>query len=210
LLPEPAAFGLFLFATITLNLTPGPDTLYVIARSAGQGRRAGVVSAMGIGAGTIVHITAAAIGLSALLMSSAIAFDLVRFAGAVYLLYLGIRTLTGRTNQVHAGRAAPLGIGRVFRQGVITNVLNPKVALFFLAFIPQFVDPARGSVAWQFVLLGGIFDISGTIVNTVVALAAGSISRWLSGSPRAARAQRWFTGGVFVALGARLALVGQR
>ncbi len=139
MLPDPSSLVLFMLAAITLNLTPGPDMLYVLATSAGQGRRAGVVSALGIGVGTIVHITAAAVGLSALLMSSAVAFDVVRFAGAIYLGYLGLRTLVGRSAPAHAAGAPPIGLARAFRQGVVTNVLNPKVALFFLAFIPQFV-----------------------------------------------------------------------
>lgn len=210
MLPEPGALALFMLATLALNVTPGPDMLYVVASSAGQGRRAGVISALGIGTGTLVHISAAALGLSALLMSSAVAFDAVRFAGAAYLLYVGLRTITGRTAPLHAGQVRPAPLGRVFRRGMITNVLNPKVALFFLAFIPQFVDPTRGPVAWQFAALGGMFDASGTVVNTLVGLVAGSATAWLARSPRASRTQQWLTGSVFVALGARLALAAGR
>ena len=210
ILPEPAALALFLVATVTLNITPGPDMLYVIANSVGQGRKAGVAAAFGVGAGCIVHTCAAAFGLSALLTSSAVAFDLVRFAGAGYLLYLGVRSLVGKAAPLEARRLEGRRLGGVFRQGVVTNVLNPKVALFFLAFLPQFVDQSRGNVVWQFLLLGTLFNLSGTLVNSGVALAAGSAGNWLGSRPGLARTQRWFTGSLFVALGARLALSAGR
>ncbi len=209
-MPDAGALAVFMAAGLMLNLTPGPDMLYVIANSVGQGRRAGVVSALGIGAGSVVHTGAAALGLSALLMSSAVAFDAVRLAGAAYLLYLGLRALTGKAASLHAGQVQQGGLLRTFRRGMITNVLNPKVALFFLAFLPQFVDPSKGSVVWQFVLLGTLFNTSGTTVNTLVALAAGSLGNWLGRKPGVSRVQQWFTGTVFVALGARLALAGTR
>ncbi len=210
MLPDSAALALFLAATLMLNLTPGPDMLYVIANSVGNGKKAGVVSALGIGGGTVVHTLAATVGLSALLMSSSLAYDLVRYAGAAYLLYLGGRTLASQSGHVSFGRAAAASSWKLFRQGITTNVLNPKVALFFLAFIPQFVDPSRGSTAWQFLLLGTIFNASGTLVNSVVALVAGTFGQWLGSSPQVSGVQRWFTGSVFVALGARMALAGPR
>jgi threonine/homoserine/homoserine lactone efflux protein len=195
-----------MLATLALNLTPGPDMLYVLGRSVGQGRRAGVVSALGIGAGILVHMTAVALGLSAVLREVPAAYEAIRYAGAAYLLYLGVRTWLERGPVGDKSAQRPESLGRVFRQGVVTNVLNPKVALFFLAFLPQFVDPARGSVGWQIVGLGLAFDVSGTAVNVGVALASGWLGDLLRRSPRLSRAQRVFTGGVFVALAVRLAL----
>lgn len=205
MLPDPHTLAVFMAATLALNFTPGPDMMYVIANSLGHGRRAGVVSALGIGGGSIVHTAAAALGLSAILMSSALAYDAVRYAGAAYLIYLGWKSFTGPGGTVHATGLSGGSLWRIFRQGVATNVLNPKVALFFLAFIPQFVDPARGSVVLQFLLLGTMFNCSGTIVNTAVALAAGSLRHRFSSKAGVSRARRWFTGTVFVALGARIA-----
>ncbi len=210
MLPDAQTLAIFLTATLMLNFTPGPDMLYVIANSVGRGHRAGVVSALGIGAGTLVHTFAAAVGLSALLMSSALAYDVVRYGGAAYLLYLGFRTIVGKAAAIPTQRLQEERLSKVFRQGVATNVLNPKVALFFLAFIPQFVDPARGSVVGQFLLLGTLFNSSGTLVNTGVALVAGYAGDRLGRSAGVARIQRWFTGSVFVALGTRIALAGPR
>ena len=209
LLPQGSALVLFLAAMITLNLTPGPDMLYVIANSVGGGRKVGVVSALGIGSGTIVHTLAAAVGLSALLMSSAILYDAFRYVGAAYLIYMGIHSLGTKSAFAGSARQAQVRLSNTFRRGVVTNVLNPKVAIFFLAFLPQFVDPTRGPAIWQFILLGTIFNCSGTIVNTLVALVSGRLGSWLGSRPAFARAQQWFTASVFVALGARIALVSR-
>lgn len=208
MLPEPAALLLFMAATLGLNITPGPDMIYVFTNSVGRGRTAGLVSALSIGAGCIVHTVAAALGLSAILMSSPMAYDAVRYAGAAYLLFLGIKAFRAKTSPILvAGKQMePERLSRVFWQGVTTSVLNPKVGLFFLAFIPQFVDPSRGSVGLQFLALGTLFNISGTIVNALVAVAAGSAGEWMGNRPGFSRAQRWFTGGMFVALGARIAM----
>jgi len=206
-MPDTTAFAVFLAAALALNLTPGPDMLYVIANSVAHGRRGGVVSALGIGAGTIVHTVAAALGLSALLMSSALAFSVVRYLGAIYLLYLGARAIAGRKVSGVSGDVQQADLGKAFRQGVITNVLNPKVALFFLAFIPQFVNQTRGSVVWQFLLLGTIFNCSGTIVNTIVAWVTGYAGDLAGRHPRLSQAQRYVTGTILVALGARMALI---
>ncbi len=210
MLPDTQTLAVFLAATLMLNFTPGPDMLYVIANSVGRGQKAGVVSALGIGGGSIVHTLAAAVGLSALLMSSALAYDAIRYGGAAYLLYLGFKTITGKGVSIPTQRLKEERLLRIFRQGVATNVLNPKVALFFLAFIPQFVDPSRGSVVLQFLLLGTLFNCSGTLVNTGVALAAGFVGNRLSTSAGFSRAQQWFTGSVFMALGARIALAGPK
>lgn len=208
-MPDLATLTIFLLAAITLNITPGPDVLYVMARSLGQGKNAGVVSALGLGVGYLVHTSAAALGLSALLMSSALAYDAVKYLGAAYLVYLGIRTLLTSKGNVGLRVAPPAPKRVVFRQGTLTAVLNPKVALFFLAFLPQFVNPHRGPVVWQFVLLGVLFTCTATTWNTTVAFLAGSAGDWLKTRPRFVKAQGWFTGGVLLALGIRIALPGR-
>ncbi len=197
--------GVFLAATLALNLTPGPDMLYVITRSATEGRSAGVVSALGIATGCVVHTIAVAAGVTGLLAAVPVAYDGLRYIGAAYLIYLGVRRLI-RSTSATSGTvpAAATGLWPVYRQGVLTNVLNPKVALFFLALLPQFVDPSAGRVSLQLAALGSLFNVSGTIVNVLVALAASGSARWSrqsAGSNWAARA----SGLVFVGLGVRLA-----
>lgn len=204
MMPEKTAFLTFLFAAFMLNIAPGPDMLYVIGRSLGQGRKAGILSALGIFAGCWAHILAAAFGFAALLRSSPIAFNMVRYAGAAYLVYLGIKMLVQRSSLAQQ-QLQPDSLAAIFRQGVITNVLNPKVALFFLAFLPQFIDARRGSVAWQILLLGLIFNVGGTLVNLGVAYAGGTLGELLRRNARFARLQQWLTGLVFIGLGARLA-----
>jgi threonine/homoserine/homoserine lactone efflux protein len=203
-MPEKAAFFTFLFAAFMLNIAPGPDMLYVIGRSVGQSRRAGVVSALGVFVGCWVHILAAAFGIAAVLRSSPLAFNVVRYAGAAYLIYLGIKMVVKRTD-LSSQELEPEKLGSIFRQGAITNMLNPKVAIFFLAFLPQFIDARRGSVVWQILLLGLIFNVGGTLVNLAVAYAGGTLGELLRRNQRLARLQQWFTGLVFVGLGVRLA-----
>jgi threonine/homoserine/homoserine lactone efflux protein len=182
-MPDKAAFLSFLVAALLLNLAPGPDMMYVLGRSMGQGRRAGIVSALGIFVGCFFHICAAALGLAALLRSSPLLFHIVRLAGAGYLIYLGISLLL-QAKRALEGVAAPQDdLRRIFLQGVVTNILNPKVAIFFVAFLPQFVDP-RGSIVLQILLLGMIFDVGGTLVNLAVAVAAGGLGDRLSRSQR--------------------------
>jgi threonine/homoserine/homoserine lactone efflux protein len=208
-MPDHAAFLTFLVAALALNFAPGPDMLYVLGRSLGQGRKAGVVSSLGIFAGCLVHIAAAALGLAALLRASAVAYNVIRYAGAAYLIYLGVRTLASKDarNELSPGASpSPASLSRIFMQGVITNVLNPKVAMFFVAFLPQFVNGARGSVVFQIAVLGLIFDAGGTLVNIGVAFFAGEIGNRLRESIRAARWQRWLTGSIFIGLGVRLGL----
>lgn len=201
---------LFASAGLMLNFTPGPDMIYCATRSVGQGKAAGVISALGIGGGSLVHTAAAAAGLSALLMYSSVAFEIVRYAGAAYLIYLGIRTILSGKSAIRDRKLEKASLGRIFRQGVLTNVLNPKVALFFLSFLPQFVDPARGSVALQILILGMIFNTTGTLVNAMVGLLFGQIGGWLDHHPGFWKAQRWTTGGILVGLGASLALSGRK
>jgi threonine/homoserine/homoserine lactone efflux protein len=203
-MPDKAAFFTFLFAALMLNIAPGPDMLYVIGRSVGQGRTAGIVSALGVFVGCWVHILAAAFGIAALLRSSPLAFNLVRYAGAAYLIYLGIRMVVKRAD-LSSQQLEPEKLGTIFRQGAITNMLNPKVAIFFLAFLPQFIDARRGNVILQILLLGLIFNVGGTLVNLAVAYAGGTLGELLRRNQRWARLQQWFTGLVFVGLGLRLA-----
>ena len=191
---------LFMAATLALNLTPGPDMLYVIARSAGEGRAAGVVSALGIAAGCLVHTFAVALGLSSVLLAVPVAYDAVRYAGAAYLVYLGVRALV-RPSAGGGAPPAPAPLGAVFRQGVVTNVLNPKVALFFLAFLPQFVDPDRGSAALQIAVLGTLFAAIALVSDTTYALLAGAVAGRIRRTGAGARARRYLTGGIFIVLG---------
>jgi threonine/homoserine/homoserine lactone efflux protein len=201
-----ASLALFMTATLALNLAPGPDMLYVSTRSLAQGRRAGVISALGIAAGAVVHTVAIASGLAALLRALPLAYEIVRFAGAAYLIWLGVQALRGKAGPASSKTLDRASEWAVFRQGAITNILNPKVALFFLAFLPQFVDPARGSVALQIVVLGCVFNTSGTIVNIAVAHLAASAGRWLGARGDVERIFRWLTASVFIGLGLRLAL----
>lgn len=196
---------LFMAAGLALNITPGPDMLYVAGRSAGEGRASGIVSALGIGAGTLVHIALVAGGLATLLTAVPIAFTIVRLLGAGYLIYLGVRALRTRAHHMDVVAPPPAPLVAVFRQGAITNILNPKVALFFLAFLPQFVDTTAHGAARQIVTLGLLFDVQGTIVNLLVALAAsGAVARLSSSGVLAARLER-LTGVLFIGLGIRLA-----
>jgi threonine/homoserine/homoserine lactone efflux protein len=201
-----ASLALFMTATLALNLAPGPDMLYVSTRSLTQGRRAGVISTLGIAAGAVVHTVAIASGLAALLRALPLAYEIVRFAGAAYLIWLGVQALRGKAGPTSGKPLERESEWAVFRQGAITNILNPKVALFFLAFLPQFVDPARGSVALQIVVLGCLFNVSGTIVNIAVAYLAASAGRWLGARGHVERIFRWLTASVFIGLGLRLAL----
>jgi threonine/homoserine/homoserine lactone efflux protein len=203
-MPDLHSLALFLAAGLALNLTPGPDMLYVAARGASEGRPAGIASALGIGAGTLVHIALVAFGLAAVLSAVPVAYTAIRLAGAAYLVYLGARALRG-TRTTTTTTLEPASLSAIFRQGVITNVLNPKVALFFLAFLPQFVDPARGNPALQVVMLGLLFDTTGTIVNLVVAVFSSGAARRLRAPGRSSMIMQRLTGGIFVALGLRLA-----
>ena len=195
----------FVVATLVLNLAPGPDMTYVAARSLGQGRRAGMISALGIAAGCVVHVMAAAAGVALVFRAWPEAYAVVRWVGAAYLGYLGAELLWNARTGAGLASVPDAGDAAIFRQGVITNVLNPKVAMFFLAFLPQFVDPARGPAGLQTLALGAFFNASGTIVNLGVAWLAGSARALLQS--RAGRA--WFqraSGIILVALGVRLAL----
>ena len=209
-MPSAETLALFMAAALALNLTPGPDMMYVTARSVADGRRAGVVAAFGIGAGTLVHIAALALGLAALLAAVPLAYDALRIVGAVYLVVIGMQLLLRRSRASAMPACAPSPLGVVFAQAVLTNVLNPKVALFFLAFLPQFVDPAAGPAAAQIVLLGLLFDVQGTVVNVAVALLTSGTTQRLRVNARAVSLLQRLTGALFVALGTRLAVAAGR
>ena len=203
--------ALYVVASLALIATPGPDMIYVVTRGVAQGRRAALVSACGVCSGLAVHTSFAAIGLSALLAQSAATFSVVKYAGAGYLIYLGVKTLLGEESFAFSGETRPTkGLAGVFFQGVASNVLNPKVALFFLAFLPQFVSPHAGSAVVQMLILGAVFALLGLLCLTLVAHFSGSLGERLEGSPRFARALRWFSGSVLVGLGLRLALLEHR
>ena len=198
--------GLFVAAALVLLVTPGPAVLYIVARSIDQGRRAGLVSMLGVHAGTLVHVAAAAAGLSALLAASATAFGVVKYLGPAYLVYLGVRRLLDRTPTRSGGHGGGRSLRRAFVDGVVVNVLNPKTGLFFLAFLPQFADVARGDVGIQILTLGLIFVTLGLITDGLYALGAGSAAQWLRGNPRFVASERWISGGMYVGLGVAAAM----
>ena len=207
----PENFWLFALTGLLLNLTPGNDMLYVMARSSGQGTKAGIVSALGIGAGCLVHILAAVVGLSALIAQSATAFNVIKFIGAAYLVYLGLKAfLSGRKSVVVDRHLQTLSYAKIFWQGVLTNVFNPKVALFFLAFLPQFVNVHKANASLQILFLGVWFDVVGTIVNVLVAFLFGKIGAWLSKSPTIMQWQERISGLLLIAIGIRVALSSKK
>ncbi len=208
-MPDANSLLLFMLATMALNVTPGPDMLYVITRSVGQGRAAGVASSLGIAAGCFVHILAVTFGLASLMMAVPAAYEVVKYAGAAYLIYLGVRTLTSRQPKDAETPIKDTSLQKIFLQGVITNVLNPKVALFFLAFLPQFVN-RESNVAAQIIFLGILFNTSGTLVNVIVALAASYTGVQFKTRIGNSSVFRWLTGGVFIGLGVRLALLERK
>jgi threonine/homoserine/homoserine lactone efflux protein len=197
--------AMFAAASTLLIFTPGPDIIYVMTRGMAQGRRAALAAAAGFALGNFAHTFFAVIGLSALITSSATAFACVRYAGALYLVYLGIRMLRSRGSLVPEGREGALQCRVIFRQSILANIMNPKVALFFLAFFPQFVDPSRGSVALQMLVLGSTFVILTLAGFGLVALCAGEVGRWLNRSAKSGERVGQVAGCVLIALGLRLA-----
>lgn len=207
-MPDSASLAVFVVAALALLLVPGPAVLYVVARSIHQGRRAGLTSVLGIHVGTLVHIAAATLGLSALVVSSAVAFTVVKIAGAVYLVGLGLWTLFSRRPEPEAAIGGERNLRRAFVQGIVVNVLNPKTALFFLAFLPQFVDADATHPALQIAFLGLLFAALGLVTDSLWALAAGTAGGLLRRSRRFVRVQRYVTGGVYIGLGVATALSG--
>jgi threonine/homoserine/homoserine lactone efflux protein len=209
-MPSASAMLLFALAALALLVIPGPAVLYIVTRSIHQGRAAGLVSVVGVATGSLVHVAAAALGLSAVLMSSAVAFEVVRFGGAAYLIWLGIRTLRGGREEALPEGSAPSRLSRAYAQGVVVNVLNPKTALFFLAFLPQFVDPGAGRPAPQMLVLGALFVTLGVLSDGTYALVASKFGSWLRTRRTFARNRRYVSGGVYITLGAVAALTGHR
>jgi RhtB (resistance to homoserine/threonine) family protein len=204
-------FTFFLIAVFLLNVTPGPDTAYIVGRSVAQGRGAGIVSALGISAGCIVHTLACAFGLTAILAASATAFTVIKIAGAIYLIYLGVRLIFARHDDAQtaqaddSGKATPKSLGQLFAQGFVTNVLNPKVVLFFVSFFPQFVAADSPHKTLAFLTLGIVFIAMSTVWNGFVAWIAGSVTERFAGK---SGVKKWLdrgVGGAFVGLGIKLA-----
>lgn len=200
-MPDLSTLAIFAAASLALAVVPGPAVLYIVVQSVDQGRSAGLVSALGIGTGGLVHVLAATIGLSSLLASSATAFTIVKYAGAAYLIVLGVRRLLTRERPAEEVIRIPRARPRIFRDGVIVNVLNPKTALFFLAFLPQFVEPDAAAAPLQIFALGLLFVAIALCSDSVWALAAGTLGAWLRRSRLYLGVKRWVTGTVFVALG---------
>jgi threonine/homoserine/homoserine lactone efflux protein len=201
--PDSGTVWIFCLTALALLVIPGPAVLYVVVQGAEQGRRVGLASVAGIHLGTLVHVAAATVGLSALIVASALAFSVVKYAGAVYLIYVGVRKLLGRDDLAEEGGRQRVSYRRAFVRGVVVNVLNPKTALFFLAFLPQFVDTDRGGVWSQALVLGLVFVGLGLVTDSLYALAAGTVGGVLR---RRRRATRYGSGVVFIGLGTAAAL----
>lgn len=197
---------LFMAASLALLLTPGPAVLYIVARSIDQGRGAGLVSVLSIESGNFFHVLAATFGLSALVMSSITLFTIVKYMGAAYLVYLGVRKFLSREALQFAPTLGYQSHRRIYSQGVLVAVLNPKTALFFLAFLPQFVDPGQGSIPLQMLTLGCIFVSMACVTDSLYALLAGTAGRWLRSSRHFLQGQRYFTGSIYIGLGMIAAL----
>jgi threonine/homoserine/homoserine lactone efflux protein len=200
----------FLAAALALLLVPGPAVLYITARSANQGRLAGLVSVLAIETANFLQAVAATLGLSAILLSSALAFDVVKYLGAAYLIYLGVRKLLARTEEVGNETIKPESLARIYWQGFAINLLNPKTALFYFAFLPQFVDPSKGNVTGQTLLLGALFVGMAFITDSLYALLASSLADRLRGNQNFQKGQRYFAGLVYVGLGITTALTGSK
>ncbi|HEX2742320.1 MAG TPA: LysE family translocator [Rubrobacter sp.] len=211
-MPDASTFALFVAAALVMLIVPGPSVLYIVARSVEGGRTAGFVSVLGVQTGALVHIAFATLGLSAILASSAVAFSVVKWLGAAYLIWLGLRRIFGSDEEEGDVAVEPERLSRVFSQGVIVNTLNPKTALFFLAFLPQFVDPSRGAAWAQILLLGATFVILALCSDGLYALLSGTAGGWLRRKMEGAdfrRGQRYVSGGVLVALGAVATAAGK-
>lgn len=203
-------FLLFAFASLMLNITPGNDMIYVATRSINQGIKAGVISAIGVSLGCLVHMAASIFGLSSVIAQSALLFDIIKYAGALYLFYLGIKSIMSKPTEYKFNDSVSADNKKVLLQGIVTNILNPKVALFFLAFLPQFVNSKTGNIPLQLTILGVWFNFSGTVVNVLVAITLGKMGNWLTNFPAFWKWQSKITGGVLCALGLRLAFASRK
>jgi threonine/homoserine/homoserine lactone efflux protein len=207
-MPGTATLLAFSAAALVLLVIPGPSVLYIVSQSVEHGRRAGLIATLGVHTGTMVHLSAAALGLSAILVSSSLAFGVVKLLGAGYLIYLGLRALIGGEPVTIGLAPREARLGRIFRQGALVNITNPKTALFFFAFLPQFLDRNAGPLPVQIVLLGLVFTGLGLITDGSWALASGLAADWIKGNAGFARIQRRVTGCIFIGLGLVTALVG--
>lgn len=198
----------FIIASAILLIIPGPAVLYIVTMSVTQGRRAGIVSMLGIHVGTLFHVAAAALGISALLATSAFAFSMVKYAGAAYLIYLGIQKFFDNKPSRKIANSGPKPLRALFLEGIFVNILNPKTALFFLAFLPQFIDPSSGNATVEILLLGLIFIVMGIISDGLYALLAGTLGQWLSQSGYFIRLRNYFSGLVYILLGLVTAFSG--
>ena len=205
-----ASCVLFLTASLVVIVAPGPDNMLVLTRGVAQGRGAALVSAAGASLGLVVHSVFAAVGLSALLAQSALAFLVVKYVGAAYLIYLGVRALLDREGFAPTRGEAPMGLGKVFTQAVASNVLNPKIAVFFLAYLPQFADPATGGTAIQLLAFGMTFALLTLAIFSALAVFSGTVGSWLRSRPKLAGGLGWLTGAVLISLGLRLAFQDRR
>ncbi len=209
-IPSAPNIGLFVGAALVLLLIPGPAVLYIVARSAEQGRLAGFVSDLGIHTATLVHVLAAAVGLSALLASSALAFSAVKYAGAAYLIWLGLKKIFGGEAAGADGPLKRYSYGRLFRDGFVVNLLNPKTALFFFAFLPQFAEIDRGHLAMQIVFLGLTFAALGFVTDGCYALLASAVGGWLKRGAAYRHVERYVSGALLVGLGLTAAVAGDQ
>jgi threonine/homoserine/homoserine lactone efflux protein len=205
-MPDTVTLTAFLIVAVTMAASPGPAVLYIVARGMHQGRAAALVSMLGIEVGTLVHVLGATLGLSAIFASSELTIAVVGYAGALYLVYLGVRTFAARAEAARLAAHEPRSLRRIFRQAVVVEVLNPKAALFVYALLPQFADSGSGAVAWEVLLLGVLFVVVATCVDGLYGLLAGSLGERLVGSARVVAAQRYITGSVYVGLAATTGL----
>jgi threonine/homoserine/homoserine lactone efflux protein len=207
---EASQLSLFLIASFALLITPGPAVLYIVARSINQGRMAGIASVLGVETANFFHASAAALGLSAILLSSALAFNVVKYLGAAYLIYLGVRKIMSKEYEANTELNPQENLSRIYTQGFVVNLFNPKTALFFFAFLPQFVNTSNANITLQMFLLGIMFVIMGTITDGCYAFVSSSIANQLKVNQGFARNQRYFTGLIYIGLGVVTAFTGSR
>lgn len=200
-MPEWSSLSLFIGASLLLVSFPGPNTIFIVTRSVHQGTRAGIVSSLGVQAGTLAYVLAAASGLSAILLSSAVLFNVLKYAGAVYLLFLGFRTLLAKAESQSSYPVEGTTSGRLFSQGVLVNLLNPKTGVFIFAFLPQFVELSRDGVAMQIMILGVVLMALGTLSDVTYVLFAGGVGKRLRQKSRSFRALKYSAGSVYLGLG---------